>query len=34
VTIHRIVYPVAKAQARILDEGLPEILAERLAVGR
>jgi diadenosine tetraphosphatase ApaH/serine/threonine PP2A family protein phosphatase len=34
VTIHRIPYPVAKAQARIVDEGLPEILAERLAVGR
>jgi len=34
VTIHRIAYPVAKAQARILEEGLPEILAERLAVGR
>jgi diadenosine tetraphosphatase ApaH/serine/threonine PP2A family protein phosphatase len=34
VTIHRIAYPVAKAQARIIEEGLPEILAERLAVGR
>jgi predicted phosphodiesterase len=34
VTIHRIAYPVEKAQARIVEEGLPEILAERLAVGR
>ena len=34
VSIHRIPYPVAKAQARIVEEGLPEILAERLAVGR
>jgi diadenosine tetraphosphatase ApaH/serine/threonine PP2A family protein phosphatase len=34
VTIHRIPYPIARAQARIVEEGLPEILAERLAVGR
>ena len=34
VTIHRVAYPVDKAQARIVEEGLPEILAERLAVGR
>ena len=34
VTIHRIPYPIAKAQARIVEQGLPEILAERLAVGR
>ena len=34
VTIHRIPYPVARAQARILEVGLPEILAERLGVGR
>lgn len=34
VTIYRIPYPVEKAQARIVEEGLPEILAERLAVGR
>jgi diadenosine tetraphosphatase ApaH/serine/threonine PP2A family protein phosphatase len=34
VSIHRIPYPVAKAQARIVEQGLPEILAERLAVGR
>jgi diadenosine tetraphosphatase ApaH/serine/threonine PP2A family protein phosphatase len=34
VTIHRIPYPIAKAQARILEEGLPEVLAHRLALGR
>ena len=34
VTIYRIPYPIAKAQARIVEQGLPEILAERLAVGR
>jgi diadenosine tetraphosphatase ApaH/serine/threonine PP2A family protein phosphatase len=34
VTIHRIPYPVDRAQARIIAEGLPEILAERLGVGR
>jgi diadenosine tetraphosphatase ApaH/serine/threonine PP2A family protein phosphatase len=32
--IHRIDYPVHKAQARILEEGLPEVLAQRLALGR
>ena len=34
VTIYRVEYPVAKAQARILEEGLPEVLAQRLALGR
>ena len=34
VTIHRVEYPVAQAQARILEEGLPEVLAQRLALGR
>lgn len=34
VTIHRIDYPIAQAQARILAEGLPEVLAQRLALGR
>ena len=33
-TIYRIEYPIAKAQARILEEGLPEVLAQRLALGR
>lgn len=34
VTIHRVEYPVAQAQARILQEGLPDVLATRLALGR
>ena len=33
-TIYRIEYPVAHAQARIIEEGLPEVLAQRLALGR
>jgi diadenosine tetraphosphatase ApaH/serine/threonine PP2A family protein phosphatase len=32
--IHRTDYPVARAQARILEEGLPKVLAQRLALGR
>jgi diadenosine tetraphosphatase ApaH/serine/threonine PP2A family protein phosphatase len=34
VTIYRLEYPIAKAQTRILEEGLPEVLAQRLALGR
>lgn len=34
VTIYRVSYPIAAAQARILAEGLPEVLAQRLALGR
>jgi diadenosine tetraphosphatase ApaH/serine/threonine PP2A family protein phosphatase len=34
VTIYRIDYPIAQAQARILEEGLPEVLAQRLSLGR
>lgn len=34
VMIYRIDYPIEKAQARILEEGLPEVLAQRLALGR
>ncbi len=34
VTIYRTEYPISKAQARILEEGLPDVLAQRLAVGR
>ena len=34
VTVYRVEYPVSKAQARILDEGLPDVLAQRLALGR
>jgi diadenosine tetraphosphatase ApaH/serine/threonine PP2A family protein phosphatase len=30
---YRVEYPVAAAQQRILDAGLPEVLAERLAMG-
>jgi diadenosine tetraphosphatase ApaH/serine/threonine PP2A family protein phosphatase len=33
-TIYRIDYPVQQAQARILAEGLPDVLAQRLALGR
>lgn len=34
MTIYRVEYPIPKAQARILEEGLPEVLAQRLALGR
>ncbi len=34
VTLYRTEYPVDKAQARILAEGLPDVLAQRLALGR
>ena len=34
VTIHRAAYDIDHARARILEEGLPEILAQRLALGR
>ena len=34
MTIYRIEYPIAKAQARIMEEGLPDVLAQRLALGR
>ena len=33
-TLYRVEYPIAKAQARILEEGLPDVLAQRLALGR
>ena len=33
-TIYRIDYPIQKAQARIVAEGLPDVLAQRLALGR
>jgi diadenosine tetraphosphatase ApaH/serine/threonine PP2A family protein phosphatase len=32
--VYRVEYPIAKAQKRIIDEGLPEVLAQRLALGR
>ena len=34
MTIHRVEYPISKAQARIIEEGLPDVLAQRLALGR
>jgi diadenosine tetraphosphatase ApaH/serine/threonine PP2A family protein phosphatase len=34
VTLYRTPYAVASAQARIVAEGLPEVLAQRLALGR
>lgn len=34
VTFHRTPYPVESAQRKIVEAGLPEILARRLAVGR
>ena len=34
ITIYRVEYPIAEAQARIIAEGLPEVLAQRLALGR
>lgn len=34
VTLHRVDYPIEAAQARIIEEGLPEVLAQRLAFGR
>jgi predicted phosphodiesterase len=34
VSIYRTEYPIREAQMRILQEGLPEVLAQRLALGR
>jgi predicted phosphodiesterase len=34
VALYRVDYPIAKSQARILEEGLPDVLAHRLALGR
>jgi diadenosine tetraphosphatase ApaH/serine/threonine PP2A family protein phosphatase len=34
VELYRTTYPVDAAQAKILDAGLPDVLAQRLAVGR
>ncbi len=34
VELMRLVYPVEVAQAKIIDAGLPEVLARRLGVGR
>jgi diadenosine tetraphosphatase ApaH/serine/threonine PP2A family protein phosphatase len=32
--VYRIEYPIEQAQKRIVDEGLPDVLAQRLALGR
>lgn len=32
--LHRVDYAIGRAQARILEEGLPEVLAQRLSLGR
>jgi len=34
MTIYRVEYPIPKAQQRIIEEGLPDVLAQRLALGR
>jgi diadenosine tetraphosphatase ApaH/serine/threonine PP2A family protein phosphatase len=34
LTLRRVAYDVATAQAKIVDAGLPDVLAHRLAVGR
>ena len=34
MSIYRVEYPISKAQARIMEEGLPDVLAQRLALGR
>ena len=34
VELIRVPYPVADAQAKMIKAGLPEVLAQRLAVGR
>jgi diadenosine tetraphosphatase ApaH/serine/threonine PP2A family protein phosphatase len=34
VELYRVKYPVDEAQSKIVDAGLPEVLAQRLAVGR
>ncbi|MFN8641859.1 MAG: metallophosphoesterase family protein [Candidatus Binatia bacterium] len=34
VEIHRVSYPIERAQARIREAGLPEALAQRLSIGR
>ncbi len=34
VDLYRLAYPMASTQAKIIDAGLPEVLAQRLSVGR
>jgi len=34
LTVHRVPYDIATAQSKIIAAGLPEVLAQRLAIGR
>jgi diadenosine tetraphosphatase ApaH/serine/threonine PP2A family protein phosphatase len=34
IVVHRVTYDVAAAQAKIISAGLPDVLAQRLAIGR
>jgi len=34
VELFRLEYPIEQTQAKILEAGLPEVLAQRLGVGR
>lgn len=34
ISVHRVAYPIERAQQRVRDAGLPEVLAERLRLGR
>jgi diadenosine tetraphosphatase ApaH/serine/threonine PP2A family protein phosphatase len=34
ITIYRLDYPIERAQAKIIEAGLPEVLAQRLSLGR
>jgi hypothetical protein len=34
LTVIRVGYDIATAQAKIINAGLPEVLAHRLAIGR
>jgi len=34
IGVHRVTYDVAAAQAKIISAGLPDVLAQRLAIGR
>jgi diadenosine tetraphosphatase ApaH/serine/threonine PP2A family protein phosphatase len=34
VELFRLMYPIEEAQAKVVDAGLPEVLAQRLGVGR
>jgi predicted phosphodiesterase len=34
IDLYRVVYPIAQTQSKVIKAGLPEVLAQRLAVGR